>query len=363
MQGESVKVREEPAVAHETPERDARRLRDGLLWTVGLALLCVAVGLAVPDLRNVLDRATHAQLGWLALAAALEIGSCLGYVAIVRLVLHRGPAREVRRLAWAEMAFGAVVPLGGAGGLAVGAWAMRAWGIPWSRVANRSAVIFLLTSAVNVAVLGVAGVGILIGVGSPHTGVVYGIVPTVAGFGALALFALAPWYVRVAPARLRGGRVYHAIEELAGWVHDTVAVLRGGNLRLLGAIAYLLADIAALWACFKAVGVSPPIIALVAGYQIGYLSNLVPIPGAIGVLDGGLLAALHLYGLSLAPAATAIILYHALALWLPALGGTAGFAALRRSLTARGAQAPELSASLPTATVAATAPRRLESRA
>ena len=65
------------------------------------------------------------------------------------------PVRAMcRRLAWAEMAFGAVVPVGGAGGLAVGAWAMRAWGFSWSRIVNRSAVIFLLTSAVNGAVTG-----------------------------------------------------------------------------------------------------------------------------------------------------------------------------------------------------------------
>ena len=65
------------------------------------------------------------------------------------------------------MAFGAVVPVGGAGGLAVGAWAMRAWGISWSRIANRSAVIFLLTSAVNGAVLVLAGIGIAAGLGAP----------------------------------------------------------------------------------------------------------------------------------------------------------------------------------------------------
>jgi uncharacterized membrane protein YbhN (UPF0104 family) len=363
VQGRAAPIQEQATEADGAPESDARRLRNGLLWSAGLGLLAVAVALAVPALRDVLTRATHAQVGWLVVAALLEVGSCLGYVAILRLVLHRGPAREVRRLAWAEMAFGAVVPLGGAGGLAVGAWAMRAWGIPWSRVANRSAVIFLLTSAVNVAVLGLAGLGILLGIGSVHTGIQYGIVAAVAGLGALALFGLVPWWIRVAPASLRGGRTFAGAQRLSSWVRDTLNVLGGRDVRLFGALAYLLLDIAALWACFAAVGQSPPIVALIAGYQIGYLSNLIPIPGAIGVLDGGLLAALHLYGLPLAPAATAIILYHTIALWLPALGGTAGFVALRRSLTERLVAEPELSASLPTATVAATAPRRLESRA
>jgi uncharacterized protein (TIRG00374 family) len=112
-------------------------------------------------------------------------------------------------------------------------------------------------------------------------------------------------------------------------------------VRLLGAVAYLMLDIAALWACLRAVGEAPPILALVAGYQIGYLSNLIPIPGAIGVLDGGLLGALVLYGLPAAPTATAVILYHAVALWLPTAGGTAGFVALRKALTARAAERPQ----------------------
>ena len=123
-------------------ERDAHRLRSGLVWTCALGLMLVAISLAIPDLRGVLERAADAQVAWLALAVALEIGSCLGYVATVRLVLPRGPAREIRWLAWAELAFGVVVPVGGAGGLAIGAWAMRAWGAAWSRIANRSAVFF-----------------------------------------------------------------------------------------------------------------------------------------------------------------------------------------------------------------------------
>src|SRR5205823_3148706 len=108
----------------------------GLLSTAALVGLLLAIGLSVPSLRDALEPIAHATPGWLVLALGLELASCLGYVATVRLILNRGPKREVRQLAWAEMAFGAVVPVGGAGGLAVGAWAMRAWGIPWARIAN-----------------------------------------------------------------------------------------------------------------------------------------------------------------------------------------------------------------------------------
>ena len=58
-------------------------------------------------------------------------------------------------------------------------------------------------------------------------------------------------------------------------------------------------------------------------------------PGGIGALEGGLLAALLLYGLPAAPTAAAVVLYHAIALWVPALGGTYGFARLRRTIAAR----------------------------
>jgi hypothetical protein len=80
--------------------------------------------------------------------------------------------------------------------------------------------------------------------------------------------------------------------------------------------------------------VSAPILPLIIGYQVGYLANLIPIPGGVGVLEGGLLGALLLYGLPAAPTAAAVILYHAIALWVPTLGGTYGFVRLRGTITA-----------------------------
>lgn len=307
-------------------ESDAHRLRNGLIWTSALGLLLIAIGLAVPDLRSVLQRVAQAHAGWLALAVVLEVASCLGYVATVRLILANGPAREIRWLAWAEMAFGAVVPVGGAGGLAVGAWAMRAWGIAWSRIVNRSAVIFLLTTAINAAVLVLAGLGVWLGIGSHKSGLVYGLVPAGAAAVGVAMFYVLP--------RVKTRRLAPLADRVRSWVRDTESVAFTPSWRLLGAAGYLLFDIAVLWACLRAVGATPPLLALVLGYQIGYLANLVPIPGALGVLEGGLLGALLLYGLPAAPTAAAVILYHTIALGVPSLGGTIGFARLRRSVAA-----------------------------
>jgi uncharacterized membrane protein YbhN (UPF0104 family) len=318
-----------------SPERDAHLLRNGIVWTVALLALLLAVGLAVPDLRDVLRRVAHASPGWLLLGIGLEVASCLGYVATVRLVLPRGPKGPVRWLAWAEMAFGAVVPVGGAGGLAVGAWAMRAWGIPWSRIANRSAVIFLLTSAVNGLVLVAAGIGVAVGLGNAGTAIEYGLIPAAATLVGISLFLALPWWSARARRHGRRGRMAVLLARAANWVSDSEAVVRRPDWRLLGTVGYLLFDVSVLWACLRAVGADPPVLAIVAGYQVGYLANLIPIPGGVGVLEGGLLGALLLYGLPAAPTAAAVVLYHAIALWVPSLGGTIGFVRLRRAVVAQ----------------------------
>lgn len=333
---------EQPTNGSNGARRDARRLRTGLVWTAILAVLLLGIGLAVPGLREVLNRASGANLRWLGVGIALELASCLGYVGTVRLVLAPGPAKLVRRLAWAEMAFGAVVPVGGAGGLAVGAWAMRTWGISWSRIANRSAVIFLLTSAVNGAVLGLAAVGLLAGVGHTHADFIYGLIPAVVAFAGIAFVLALPGVIgESVPSRARS-RLGGALARAAGWVRDTKQVAFTADWRLLGTVGYLVFDMAVLWACLRALGVNAPIVAVVLGYQIGYLANLLPIPGGIGVLEGGLLGALLLYGLPAAPTAAAVVLYHAIALWVPTLGGTVGFARLRSALaTERPKVAPD----------------------
>ena len=329
---------QQPAVEHgaeddSSAEGDAHRLRNGVIWTVALGVMFLAIGFAVPDLRDVLDRVANAHAGWLVLAVALEVASCLGYVAVVRLVIRDARPRDVRRLAWAEQAFGAVVPVGGAGGLAVGAWAMRAWGFSWPRIVNRSAVIFLLTSAVNGAVMVLAGLGVWAGIVTHRAGPLYGLVPAGATALALGAFCITPLLARrVGP---EPGPIGSLVVRIASWVDNTASVAFERNWRVLGSITYLLFDIAVLWACLRAVGASVPLLALVVGYQVGYLANLVPIPGAIGVLEGGLLGALVLYGLPAEPAAAAVVMYHAIALWVPTLAGTVSFVRLRKTVPAR----------------------------
>jgi len=129
-----------------------------------LIALVAGLLLAIPGLHGVAHQVTHVQAGWIAAAVELEVLSCLGYVLAFLQVFDRAPIRFGARVALSELAFGAAVSLGGAGSIAVGAWLLIDRGAPRQRVAERSAVLFLLTSAVNVITLALTGLALFIGI-------------------------------------------------------------------------------------------------------------------------------------------------------------------------------------------------------
>jgi uncharacterized membrane protein YbhN (UPF0104 family) len=58
----------------------------------------------------------------------------------------------------------------------------------------------------------------------------------------------------------------------------------------------------------------------------------VPIPGGIGAIDLGLIGTLTLFHVPLAAATVAVLTYHAVSLWVPALLGSVAFVRLRTTL-------------------------------
>jgi uncharacterized membrane protein YbhN (UPF0104 family) len=262
---------------------------------------------------------------------ALELGSCVGFVVIFRLLFDELPAGAARALAWAEEASGALLPGGGVGALAVGGWLLRRAGMSTRRIVERSSALFFLTSAVNVGAL--VGVGALLAVGAatgPHDMLRAG-TPILGGVAATAVVLAVPIVVRRSARR----RLPSWLVDLAAGISDARALLLRPSWRLLGALGYLAFDIAALGATFAATGRPIPAAALVLGYLIGYLANLIPVPGGFGVLEGGLAGTLIAYGAAARQAAAAVIVYHAIAFWIPSLGGLIGYALLRRRLDAK----------------------------
>jgi uncharacterized membrane protein YbhN (UPF0104 family) len=72
---------------------------------------------------------------------------------------------------------------------------------------------------------------------------------------------------------------------------------------------------------------------LLVAYIIGQLGSLLPIPGGIGGVDGGLIGTLVIYGVDATDAAVAVIAYRGLLLAIPALLGLPALAVLRRRLS------------------------------
>ncbi len=325
--------RHTPAAAPERP--DGRRLGRSLATLIGLVAIVVGVIVGVPGLHAVAASLADVDARWVALAVALELLSCGCYVIAFRLVFTRTPRRFAARVAWAELAFQSILPAGGAGGAAVAAWVLHEKGFSWARIAERSAVLFLLTSAINVLALTLFGLLLAVGVlAGPHH-LLLGLVPAGVGAGVFLFFLALPRILtpRVCTREWKHRRLRATLIGLADAIRDTERILFRPDWRLIGPIGYLAFDIAVLWVCFLAFGHHLGAAPLVLGYLIGYLGNIVPIPGGIGPLDGGLIGAFVLYGVKATTATTAVLVYHVLALWVPLLIGSVAFVLLRRSIS------------------------------
>ena len=312
-------------------EDPGRSLWRGLISLAILVALVASLLLAVPGLHGVADEVADMHVGWLVVAVVLEILSCLGYVIAFLQVFDRAPLRFGARVALSELAFGAAVSLGGAGSIAVGAWLLVDRGGNPARIAERSAVLFLLTSAINVVTLLLAGLGLWTGLLPGPSNPLLSLVPAAVSTAVLVLFLALPAITDRSAAKRAPGRMRTLLTEFALSIRATRRLLSTADWRIVGAIAFLWCDIAVLAACFAAAGPVPPLATIVLAYQIGYLSNLIPIPGNIGVLDGSLVGMFVLYGASATIATAATVVYHAIALWIPAMWGTVAFLILRRT--------------------------------
>lgn len=163
--------------------------------------------------------------------------------------------------------------------------------------------------------------------------------PAAVGLAVLGLFV---GLARRASAEPGGATSWRsrALRATAGASADTLrAVQRPGWRLSVGALAFLLCDVAVLWVSIHALGYDVPVAPLVLAYLIGYLGNVIPVPGGVGVLDGGLAGALILYHVPAPIALAGVLLYHTLALWIPAISGTVGFLAAQREISSGRAQA------------------------
>lgn len=320
------------------PRRVWRRLVQ-----IGAVVVVVAVAVVVlPGLGTLRKLLAHASAGWVTAGVAFELLSALSYVVIFRAVFcQRMRWRLAYQIGMAEQGANSVLSVSGAGGLALGAWALHRGGMSAEHIGRRTVAFFLLTSLANVAFVVLVALLYLVGVlkDDPNPVLTY-------GFGAAAAAVAA--FVLAVPKLLPPGQAGSAKEPGTGrltraarfardslslGVTDAVELLRQRSVGVLaGSAGTTLFDLAVLAVAFKAVGYSPPLGVLALGYLIGQLGGNLPIPGGIGGLDGGLIGTFALYHQPLAATTAAVLIYHAIALWIPALMGSVAFVQLRNTL-------------------------------
>ncbi|MGA2009534.1 MAG: YbhN family protein [Solirubrobacteraceae bacterium] len=314
-----------------------------------IAVVAIAIG-ALPGLGEVKSRLTHAGPGSVAAVVVAEIGSCLGYVLVFRSTfcaqMSWGLSYEI---AMAEQAANSLLPAGGAGGLALGVWALRQAGMPATHIARRTVAFFVVTSAANFLTLVVVGLAMFAGILAGSQSALLTLVPAlITALGVIGVI-LSPRLLRALERRASAaadrtpagsaptGRARRALRAALGTLADgleqAIVLLRGHSFGIVaGSFSYMAFDIAALGLAFAAVGHTPAFGVLVLGYLIGQLGNLVPLPGGVGGTEGALIGTFALYGANLTGATAAVLIYRLFQLLVPALLGAPAFAMLRRRL-------------------------------
>jgi uncharacterized membrane protein YbhN (UPF0104 family) len=319
-----------------------RCLRRRLAELAGVGAVIGIIVLAGPGLGELRTRLEHASAGWLLAGVAFEVLSALSYVVIFRAVFCPTMGwRLSYQIGMSEQGANSVLSVSGMGGLALGAWALHRGGMSSEQIGRKSVAFYFLTSLPNVAGVIVFAALYAMGAltGDRDPALTY-------GFGAAALLATAlvlalPMWLgpssREPPASADPGRIAAARRfarySLARGVRDAVELLRHRSPGvLIGSFGATGFDLAVLGVCFLALGHAPPIGVLALGYLIGQLGGNIPVPGGVGGLDVGLVGTFVLYHQPLAASTAAVLVYHAISLWVPGLLGSVAFLKLRRTL-------------------------------
>ena len=299
-----------------------------------VAVVVVVLVSILPGIDEVRDRLESADPAWIAATAACAIGSMLGYVRALWAAFDRMlPWRRALVLGTAEQGANVLLPAGGAGGPALGAYVLRRLGVPGSLAVERHTALFLATSTVSFVALVVAGflTGLGILPGSDHRA--WTLVPAAV---AATVIALAVVYARRAPPeRPGGGDVRRTWWQVRRFLHSsastTLQLLRHGDpYFVIGAVGYFAADVASLACAFQAFGGgAPPLAIFILAYALGHAGALLPTPGGVGGVEGGLIGMFVLFGTPFDLAAAAVLAYRVFQIGFPAILGAAALLRIR----------------------------------
>ncbi|HEV2813906.1 MAG TPA: lysylphosphatidylglycerol synthase transmembrane domain-containing protein [Solirubrobacteraceae bacterium] len=328
-----------------------RNLLLGLFFVVTVIAFLYFVLPQIAGLDDTWNRLRSGDVWWLGGALIFTICSFGGYVALFQGVYVRAGSRIDLRASYqitmAGLAATRVFAAGGAGGIALTAWALRRSGMSRRRVADSTVAFLVLTYVVYMAALVVCGFGLRWGVLSGPAPFAMTVVPALIGLAAIAVFLLTALVPTDVERRLRDWaqdqgrpRLARVAQRLASvpaatsaGVREAIGHLRSKDPALIGSLAFWGFNIAVLWACFHAFGDPPPWGVLIMGYFVGMLANLLPLPGGVGGVDGGMIGAFAAFGVEFGLATVAVLSYRGFAFWLPTIPGAIAYFQLRKTVS------------------------------
>ena len=304
-----------------------RRPRRGVrvLVTAILSAASMGVLLWVAPPGQVISSMGGMKPLWLLAAVALELGSCLSYVLVFRRFFPEPPRKAGRQVAWIAMGASAVLPGGNLSSPASIGWLLRHHGIGARCLLERSGALLSFLILFGFAVNGLAGAFLLVGIGHGPHDLGHSGIPIV-----VSLFVIGSAAAVMLLGRRYRGRGATTARSIAASLEGAWQSVANPHWRLLGAAGFLWLDIAALWAACLATGHHLGALALAVAYFIGYVATMIPMPGGLAVLDSGLAGALVLYGFSPAASVSAVLVYHAISVWVPGVGGLVAWLPTRR---------------------------------
>jgi uncharacterized membrane protein YbhN (UPF0104 family) len=335
---------EEVEAARKKGPEGRRILVNGLL-AGGLAVVAAAAVIWVPFLEPIRDRFANTEPGWVVAAFVLQLLSVLSFVVALRGAFERRLNwREAFDVGVVEESANVFLPSGGSGGLALGAVILIRSGIPTAFAASRSAVLFLVTSAVSGFALIIFGLLEAANLLPGDASLAQTLIPGLAGALIVAAIIVLPRAIpQLDPDK--GGRIRRAVALAQAWLVGAVdtsiemVIVRREVLLIAGSIGYYAFDVASMGAAFEALGGGGPALGLfVLAYTIGHGGAIVPLPGSA---EGGLVGAFTLYGAPLSLAVGGILLYRVFHAGVPFLLGALGLADMGRQRRAgRGHEHP-----------------------
>jgi putative heme transporter len=327
-----------------------RVLLFGLFVASALAFLYFVLP-KLAGLQDTWDRVKTGAPGWLIVAGLLEVVSFGGYVVLFRTVFVRGYDRigwsASYQITMASLAATRLFASAGAGGVVLTAWALRRSGMGRRLVACRMIAFLVLLYAVFMGSLVIFGVGLRTHVFSGSAPFALTVIPAIFGASvivvALAMAFLPADFERrlgrwASGSHKRVARVARAVATVpasfASGVRTSIKLIRERHWGVLGAVVWWGFDIGTLWASFHAFGGSgiPTFPVIVLGYFIGQLGNLLPLPGGIGGVDGGMIGAFIAFGVPGGLAVVAVLVYRGFSFWLPTIPGIVAYLQLRRTV-------------------------------